>query len=126
MSVDVLMETRSRVSLTSSFIPLNRLSRLIPTMNSRNSGDKAMAIDLGQPAETSSNRILTRKNPPDIDSRTCSSQTMSLGILPPVRESIRLSRPQPYSRPRLDSRMMSSAMVVLRCPCCVNAFHLLS
>ena len=84
-----------------------------------------MPIDLDQLAATSSNRILTRKNPPDIDSRACSSQTMSLGILPPVRESIRLSRPQPYSRPRLDSRMMSSAMVVLRCPC-VNAFHMLS
>ncbi len=119
------MEMRSKVSLTSSFKPLNRLSRLNPTINSRNSGDKAMAIDLGQPAETSSNRILTRKNPPDIDSRVCSNQTMSLGTLPPTRESIRLSRPQPYSRPRLDSRMMSSAMAVLRCPC-DSAFHLLS
>ena len=119
------MEMRSKVSLTSSFRPLNRLSRLIPTMNNRNIGDKAMAIDLGQLPGTSSNRILTRKNPPEIDSMTCSSQTISLGTLPPAKESNRLSRPQPFSRPILASMMMSSAMAVLRCPC-DSSFHLLS
>ena len=124
MSVDVPMEMRSKVSLTSSFRPLNRLSRLMPTMNNRNIGDKAMAIDLGQLPGTSSNRILTRKNPPEIDSITCSNQTISLGTLPPARESNRLSRPQPFSRPILASMMMSSAMAVLRLPR-DKEFHLL-
>ena len=124
MSVDVPMEMRSKVSLTSSFRPLNRLSRLMPTMNNRNIGDKAMAIDLGQLPGTSSNRILTRKNPPEIDSMTCSNQTISLGTLPPARESNRLSRPQPFSRPILASMMMSSAMAVLRLPR-DREFHLL-
>ena len=116
MSVDVLMEMRSKVSLTSSLSPLNRLSRVKPTMNSRNRGDKAMLIDLGQPAGTSSNRILTSKNPPDIDSRDCSSQTMSLGILPPAIESTRFSSPEPYSKPMFASMRISRAMAVLRCP----------
>jgi hypothetical protein len=86
-------------------------------MNNRNIGDKAMAIDLGQLPGTSSNRILTRKNPPEIDSMTCSNQTISLGTLPPARESNRLSRPQPFSRPMLASIMMNRAITVLRCPC---------
>ena len=46
-----------------------------------------MPIDLDQLAATSSNRILTKKNPPDIDSTAWRSQTMSLGILPPDIES---------------------------------------
>ena len=81
------MEIRSSVILASSSRPLNRLSRVIPTMNRMNRGDRAMPIDLDQLAATSSNRILTRKNPPDIDSTAWRSQTMSLGILPPDIES---------------------------------------
>ena len=125
VNVDVVIETRSSVSLTSSFSPLNRLSRLNPTMNSMNRGDTAMAIDLNQLSGTSSNSILTARNPPEMDSMTCSSQTMSLGMFPPTRESTRLSRPQPFSRPMLASRIMSRARMALRSSR-PRAFHLLS
>ena len=113
------------MSLTSSFSPLNRLSRLTPTMNSMNRGDTAMAIDLNQLSGTSSNSILTARNPPEMDSMTCRSQTMSLGMFSPTRESTRLSRPQPFSRPMLASRIMSRARTVLRCPR-DRSFHLLN